>query len=92
MNRTYSTNDYHHGFQNNQEYKAGTAVIKDATMDFFITSILGTDVQIEDKDGNALFTVSDFDFAHPFRLDGGFEIAGGTNPFVIYYKMPKGNA
>ncbi len=85
----FNINDYHNGFQNNQGMLIGDGTeVKDDFI-YFITAVIGTDVTISDKDSNALFTVSDFDFSHPVRLDGGFE-SSGTDNVVIYYFMPKG--
>jgi hypothetical protein len=91
MRLVYNINDYHNGFQNNQGFLAGVGSVKDPTATFFITAIIGTDVEIKNASGVSLFTVSDFDFSHPLRLEGGFEIAAGTGAFVIYYIMPKGS-
>lgn len=87
--QTYNINDYHNGFQNNQRILIGDSSDKDDLFIYFITAVIGTDVTISDKDSNALFTVTDFNFSHPVRLDGGFE-SSGTDNVVIYYAMPKG--
>lgn len=90
-NLIFNVNDYHNGFQNNQRIlKTNSGEDKDDKFIYFITSIIGSAVTISDKDSNALFTIAlEMDFAHPIRLDGGFEISG-TDSAVIYYVMPKG--
>lgn len=91
MNRIkLNQNDYFNAFQNNQEIMIGDGSDLDDTQLYFITSIIGTDVTITDKDSTDILTVSNFDFSHPVILDGGFT-AAGTDNTVIYYKIPKGS-
>lgn len=82
-------NDYYDWGQNKQDYLVGDGEVKSEKSVYFISDVLGTDVTISDKDSNALFTVSNYSFSRPLRLEGGFE-ASGTNTFIVYHTVSKG--
>lgn len=84
----YNINDYHNGFQNNTQKLIGDGEDKNDNLIYFITSIEGKNITLKDSNSVSLFTVSNFNFSHPIRLEGGFE-ASGTNSVINYYIMPK---
>jgi len=88
-NLILNQNDYFRNFQNNQRFLIGDGEDVDENFIYFITSIIGTDVTVTDKNSVDILTASNFDFSHPVRLDGGFS-AAGTDNTVIYYVVPKG--
>ena len=83
---TVSIQDVKYKQINQQKVSFGTTITEAQELIYFISSIIGTNVKVVDKDSGTVidgFTGA-ISFVNPLRMPGGFVITG-TNVTVQYF-------